>query len=239
MPELGLLFDLDGTMVDSDHHHFAAFNALLGEFGRSVTREHFNARIMGGANAEIMRELFPDLDAARQAELADRKEAMFRDMSPRMDPIPGLPALLDWAHARGVPVGAVTNAPRLNAEHMLTALGFDHLIPSVVIGEELPRSKPDPLPYLTGAERLGLAPERIVAFEDSRSGIKAATGAGMRTVGIATGLPPELLETLGTTLVIHRYDDPRLRALLEGEWKGRPGLCPGPAKGPRPLDPLS
>ncbi len=212
---LGLLFDLDGTMVDTDHYHFEAFNTLLAEHGRSITLDYFKARIMGGSNATVMADLFPDLDVAQHGELADRKEAMFRTASPHLDPIPGLHAILDWASAHRVAVGAVTNAPRLNAEHMLRALGLHALVDGVVTGDELPRAKPDPLPYATGAERLGLPVGRIIAFEDSRSGVRSAVAAGLRTVALTTGLDRETLRGLGATLIIDDYRDPGLQDLLD------------------------
>ena len=214
MPPLGLLFDLDGTMADTDRFHFEAFNTLLAEHGRSLTIERFKSKIMGGANPVIMRELFPEFDAARHVALADRKEAMFRAASAGIEPIPGLHELLLWAREHDVPVGAVTNAPRLNAEHMLASLGLEHLIAGVVVGEELPRSKPDPLPYLTGAERLGMPPERLVAFEDSRTGVRSAVAAGMVTVGVTTGLDADALRAVGATLAIDDYRDAPLRRLL-------------------------
>ena len=212
---LGLLFDLDGTMADTDRYHFEAFNTLLAEHGRALTLEHFKAKIMGGANAAIMAELFPELDRERHAVLADRKEAMFRHASAGIEAIAGLHDILAWARTNQVPVGAVTNAPRLNAEHMLACLGLEHLIAGVVVGEELPRSKPDPLPYLTGAERLGLPPDRLIAFEDSRTGVRSAVAAGMVTVGLTTGLDAEALREVGATLAIDDYRDPALRRMLE------------------------
>ncbi len=213
-PALGLLFDLDGTMADTDRYHFEAFNTLLAEHGRSLTIERFKAKIMGGANAAIMRELFPELDPALHGTLASRKEEMFRVASAGIEAIAGLHEILAWAEANGIPVGAVTNAPRLNAEHMLNSLGLGRLIAGVVVGEELPRSKPDPLPYLTGATRLGMAPERIIAFEDSRTGVRAAVAAGMVTVGLTTGLDAASLREVGATLAVADYRDPALRDLL-------------------------
>ena len=221
MSTLGLLFDLDGTMTDTDRHHQAAFNALLEEDGRSIDEAEFKANVMGGANADIMRHLFPALDADRHAALADRKEALFRSLSPTMAPIAGLPELLRWAHERQIPVGVVTNAPRANAVHMLQALGFAHLIDTAVVGEEIARGKPDPLPYTTGAERLGLPAERIVAFEDSRSGLRSALGAGLFAVALTTGLSRDELAALGPDLVIDDYRDPALHVLLERGVGGR------------------
>ena len=95
----------------------------------------------------------------------------------------GALALLDFADRRGLKRAVVTNAPRANAEKVLAALGIDGRLPIVVIGGELARSKPDPLPYLTALERTGARAEHSVAFEDSLSGVRAAVAAGLAVVG--------------------------------------------------------
>jgi beta-phosphoglucomutase len=115
----------------------------------------------------------------------------------------------------GVPYGVVTNAPRANAELMLTGLGLATRFPVLVIGDELAHGKPHPLPYLTGLERLGAAPERALAFEDSLSGIRAAAAAGIHTFGIRTALSDAALLGAGAAAVIDDFTDAALWALLE------------------------
>lgn len=219
--QLGLLFDLDGTMADTDTVHFEAFNILLGEFGRSITVEAYKSTVMGGANAQIMQALFPELDTQRHIELAHRKEQLFRSRSARMQPIAGLLELLAEAEHHRIPVGVVTNAPRANARHMLQALGLPHLLPTVVIGEEIARAKPDPLPYLTGAERLVPSPDHVIAFEDSAAGVTSASAAGFYTVGLTTSLDPAALAANGADMTIDDYRDPALLTLLRDGIAGK------------------
>ena len=217
---LGFLFDLDGTMADTDVVHFETFNILLAEFGRAVTLDTYKARMMGGANARIMQELFPEFEAQRHAELADRKEALFRSRSEHLQPLAGLLDLLAEAARHAVPVGVVTNAPRANAEHMLRVLGLGQLLASVVVGEEIARSKPDPLPYLIGLARLGCPAGRAIAFEDSHAGVTAASAAGIYTVGIETSLGAADLLAAGADMTIRDYDDAGLRALVRAAIEG-------------------
>lgn len=216
----GLLFDLDGTMADTDTLHFEAFNLLLGEFGRSLTLDAYKMTVMGAANARIMRTLFPELDSGRHAELADRKEVLFRSRSGHLEPLEGLRDLLAEADQHRLPVGVVTNAPRANAEHVLRVLGFDHLLATVVVGEEIARSKPDPLPYLTGLARLGRAAGQAIAFEDSTAGITASSAAGIYTVAIRTTLDDAALVAAGADMTVDDYRDPALLALLRGAIAG-------------------
>ncbi|MCP1477737.1 HAD superfamily hydrolase (TIGR01509 family) [Pseudomonas chlororaphis] len=211
-----LLFDLDGTLTDTDQLHLLALQQLLlEEEGRVFTQQEFAAHVSGQANANMCRYLFPQRSVAEHEAFADRKEVRFRQLSPRLTPMPGLLRLLDFARERGIGVCVVTNAPRANAEHMLDVLGLGDRFDSVLVAEELPRAKPDPLPYLTGLECLGASAEAGIAFEDSIPGLTAAVGAGVFTVGLATSQSPEALLAAGAHLVVEDFNDPRLWAVIE------------------------
>jgi beta-phosphoglucomutase len=132
---------------------------------------------------------------------------LFRDAIVALEPTPGVAALLDWADAKGIGVAVVTNAPRANAEMMLKGLGLDRRIGTVVLGEELPRAKPDPLPYATALERLGAGADHALAFEDSLPGIRSASGAGVATYGIRTGHPDDALLGAGAIGAIDDFTD--------------------------------
>ncbi len=213
-PRPCLLFDLDGTLVDTDPLHLEAFNQLLGAFGKAISPEEYEARVMGLSNSIIMARLLPEVHVSEHPALADRKEELFREMAHALEPLEGLVSLLDWAHERGCPVGVVTNAPRANAETVLGAIGLWDRFDTVVIADELDAQKPHPLPYLTGLERLGSSPDRAVAFEDSRSGISAARAAGIPVVGLTTSLDEAALREAGAILAISHFSDPRLRDVV-------------------------
>ncbi|WP_206858873.1 HAD family hydrolase [Lysobacter changpingensis] len=209
-----LLFDLDGTLVNTDELHFAAFQTLLADFDRTLTMETYRSRIMGASNEAIMRELFPDQPIEAHARLADRKEALFRSAVTTLEPTRGAIELLDWARRHDVRVGVVTNAPRANAELMLGGIGVLDRIDALVIGEELARGKPDPLPYLTGLERLGGTARCALAFEDSLSGIRSARAAGIRTFGLRGALSDDALCDAGADEVIDDFLSPVLLRTL-------------------------
>lgn len=218
MPQLApgacLLFDLDGTLVDTDRVHLMAFNRMLEPFGKQIDAPTYARDVMGFPNPMIMERLLPHLPSHERIALADRKEALFRTMAGELEPLPGLVDLLDWAAASGCPCAVVTNAPRANADMMLKALRLGSRFDAIVIGDELARAKPDPLPYLTGLERLGgLAPVSL-AFEDSRSGIAAATGAGVVTIGLTTSLDEAALAAAGAIFGARDFTDPRVRDLV-------------------------
>lgn len=208
-----LLFDLDGTLTDTDALHLLALQQLLQEEdGRVFTQEAFQAHVSGQANASMCRYLFPDRSVAEHEAFAERKEERFRQLSPQLKPLPGLLRLLDFAAEHKIGVCVVTNAPRANAEHMLKVLDLQERFQTVLVAEELPRAKPDPLPYLSGLESLQATAAQALAFEDSVPGLTAAVKAGICTFGLATSQQPQTLLSAGAHRVIQDFDDPQLWA---------------------------
>jgi HAD superfamily hydrolase (TIGR01509 family) len=210
-----LLFDLDGTLVDSDPEHLAAFRRVFAPHGIELDKSEYAANIMGASNAMIASRYLAHLSPVEQAATLDAKEAAYRDGLGELEPILGALALLDFADRRGLKRAVVTNAPRANAEKVLAALGVRERLPILVIGGELARSKPDPLPYLTALERTDASFAHSVAFEDSLSGVRAAVAAGLAVVGIATTLDAKTLVDAGATFAADNFTDPRIFELIE------------------------
>lgn len=210
-----LLFDLDGTLVDTDHEHLVAFQRVFGEYGILLDKAEYTTRIMGASNEMIGRDFLSAFDAEQRNEIMAAKEAAYRAGIQYLAPIAGAESLLDYADAHGLARAVVTNAPRANADLVLKGLGFDDRLPIRVIGSELPRSKPDPLPYLTGLELTGGRAEHSVAFEDSLSGARAAVAAGVAVVGMMTTLDADALHGVGVTLAVKDFRDPRIYELIE------------------------
>lgn len=210
-----LLFDIDGTLSDTDALHIQAFNQMLGQFGRTITPPEYFARVMGFTNAEIMRDFFPDKSLDEHKALADWKEAAFRTLAIEgLHPTAGLLDLMAWADSVGITMAAVTNAPQANADLILNSLDIKHRFKTIVIGDELPRGKPDPMPYLVAGERLGVTLPQCVAFEDSRSGMRSASASGAVSIGIMSNLPESELVKVGAQFAVSTFGDERLRPLI-------------------------
>jgi HAD superfamily hydrolase (TIGR01509 family) len=217
-----LLFDLDGTLVESDPLHFVAFQEAFAPFGVTVDEDQYRRLIMGAPNSAIGEAFLPHLPIAQREKIIDAKEAAFRRAFRNAKPTKGIVALLDFAETAGFAVALVTNAPRANAELMLATLGLAERFPLLVIGAELPRSKPDPLPYLTALQLTGAEAACSIAFEDSLSGIRAAAAAGLAVVGLTTGLDEATLIGVGATFGVADFTDPRIADLIAARTGSRP-----------------
>lgn len=201
------LFDLDGTMVDTDALHLRAYNAMLRPHGKQVDAAYYKTRIMGFPNEAILAEMFPNRPAEERVDMIESKETLFRSYLGRLKPTPGLLSLLHWAERNTVSCAVVTNAPRANATQMLAGLGLGERFDCLVIGDELPHGKPHPLPYQTAMLQLGASPSYAVAFEDSLSGVRAARAAGLTTFGMLTSLDEAALREAGALQTIRDFRD--------------------------------
>ena len=214
-PGRALLFDIDGTLADTDALHLEAFNLVLGPRGHVFDHGGFTRELQGFSNASISERFLANELPSHQAAIMEEKEAAFRNLvSGQIKPTTGLMTFLALADQASIPMVAVTNAPRLNAEMLLSGLGIMHRFKAVVIGDELPHGKPHPMPYLEGLRAVSAAPNLSVAFEDSRSGIKSASAAGIATVGIRTSLSHADMVEAGALLTAKTFDDPELIKLV-------------------------
>lgn len=207
MSDRALLLDLDGTCILSDDVHEDVFVAFLREHGLDFERADYTAKVQGRLNQDIFSELLPGKDADA---LSDEKERRFRERLDETRKMPGLDALLDRADDAGWRVAVVTNAPRDNADAMLAHLDMTRRIQTLVIAGELPRGKPDPMAYLTALERLGVAADAALAFEDSRSGVRAAAAAGVATLGLRSSLDHAALVDAGALDSLADFEDKAL-----------------------------
>lgn len=211
-----LLFDLDGTIVDTGELHYRASVETLAEFGISIERDTYDRVIHGNSNENIASYFFPDGDAVKQARYVEMKECAFRASLGAVAPMPGLFDVLDWAEANGIGTAVVTNAPRENTDAVLHALDLEMRFAAVILGDDLERGKPDPLPYEVAMQRLGVVPEAAVGFEDSTHGVHALKAAGVYAFGVTTGFSADRLLADGADAAIPDFRAPALWEHLKG-----------------------
>jgi len=210
-----LLFDIDGTLADTDALHLQAFNQVFGPRGHVFDHARFTKELQGFSNASIGERFLTDEPPKHRAAIMEEKEAAFRTLvSGQIQPMPGLMTLLALADRASIPMVAVTNAPRLNAEMLLSGLGIVHRFKVLVIGDELAHGKPHPMPYMEGLRVASAAPGLSIAFEDSRSGVQSASAAGITTIGIRTSLSHTDMIEAGAFMTAKNFDDPELIKLV-------------------------
>jgi beta-phosphoglucomutase len=182
-----VLWDLDGTLVDSAEFHWRAWRDVMAEEGLPITHDQF-AHSFGKRNDLILSGwLGEDADPERMHRLSEVKEARFRALvqTHGIEPLPGVRAWVTRLHAEGWMQAIATSAPRANLETMVDALKMRRSFGASVAAEDVTHGKPDPEVFLVAAQRLGAEPRGSIVVEDAPTGIEAGRRAGMRTVGVS------------------------------------------------------
>ncbi|MFI9200074.1 HAD family hydrolase [Streptomyces sp. NPDC053048] len=183
------LFDLDGTLVATEHRSRAAWTQLFQAHGLTVD-DALLATFVGRRGQEALADHVHRFPGSTVDDLFE--EAVGYLNGPDIPPphaVPGAEALVKRLHAEGVPLAVVTSGLREHARALLDFVGGADLFAALVTAEDVVRGKPHPEGYLAGCAALGVAPEHAVAFEDAPAGVTAAKAAGLACVGITTTHP--------------------------------------------------
>lgn len=183
-PGAGLLLDLDGTLVDSEPVHRAAFESFFAAQGWQVSDDVVR-QFSGRRAQEVFATLAGPWTGLDPDELTEQVIAVLRDSDPQPPAVPGAADLLAACAAVGMPVAVVTSARREWAQPAVAQLVAGGKVPPMVTAEDCTHGKPDAEPYRRGAAVLGLDPAGLVAVEDAPAGIASAHAAG---VGYVVGL---------------------------------------------------
>jgi len=213
-PPFGVIFDMDGVLVDSADAHWESWRRLAHENQRTAAREQF-AATFGRQNRDIVPILFGEVSAAKTQALSDRKEALYRDLIRDHPPVvPGAVELIRSLFAAGAVLAVGSSGPRANIDLVLTAMEVIDAITVVVSADDVTRGKPDPQVFQLAAERLGLPPGRCIVIEDAPAGVLAAKAAGARAVAVLIHHPRQAFPQ--ADCLVDRLSDlsvPRLRAI--------------------------
>jgi HAD superfamily hydrolase (TIGR01509 family) len=212
-----LLFDLDGTLAETDSLHLPTWVDALEPYGVEVDEQFYRDSISGRSTGEVVRALLPDLTDEEGKSIGEAKEASFRERASGLEPLPGLVEFVERGRERGMQIALVTNAPEENVEAILLALKLRDFFDTVVLADEVEAVKPDPAPYTAALKKTGVPAEKALAFEDSVSGISSSVAAGIPTVGIASSQDPEKLLGAGAFTTAEDFTDPQLLALIDAQ----------------------
>ncbi|HJQ24655.1 MAG TPA: HAD-IA family hydrolase [Blastocatellia bacterium] len=211
-----VLWDVDGTLVDSLEYHWLSWHAALAAENYTLRREQFLSTF-GRRNDEILRTYFgPEITPERIQRISLDKEEQYRELVRRrgIEPLPGVRRWLERLHRDGWRQAIASSAPPANLEVILAALDIEACFDAIISAEEVERGKPDPQIFLAAAAKVQTLPARCIVVEDAPAGCEAARRAGMRAIGVLT-----THDRLAADRVVRRLDeldDAAFDALLGG-----------------------
>ncbi len=183
----GIIFDMDGTMVDNMMVHHRAWQKQLALLGLSLSLEEVR-RTIHGINTEILDRLFGNrFSMEEKLAISDQKEAAYRDIFEKeLKLIDGLSDFLLNCKENGIPMAIGTAAPAENVNFVLDKLHLRPFFSGIFHAGDVTKGKPDPQIFLKAADSLGLSPSDCLVFEDSPTGAEAALRAGCKSIILTT-----------------------------------------------------
>lgn len=214
----GVIFDMDGVLLDTHPAHLQAWRCVLTEAGRSASDSELQFVLDGHKRRDILHHFLGDMDDSRAAYYGRRKDEYFWRFSDSVRPLPGLIDFVDELRRVRLSLAVGTSAGQARTEVLLAKFGLDSRFTTVVTGDAVRNGKPDPSIYLLAVARMQLSPESVVVIEDAVSGVQAARAAGMNCLGVAHNGRAKCLLEAGARLVIsdfHELSVAKLRRTFE------------------------
>lgn len=181
----GVIFDMDGVLIDSHPVHKKAWAQFLASVNRPVSDQELEYVLDGRKREEILRHFLGDLPEEQVREYGQRKDEIFGKSSSELKTVSGVEEFLVTLESAGLPMAVATSASFARARGTLDELGILPHFSALVTGNDVANGKPDPEIFVRAAERLKLPAPNLLVVEDAVSGVKAAKSAGMKCLGIA------------------------------------------------------
>jgi HAD superfamily hydrolase (TIGR01509 family) len=217
-----VLWDLDGTLVETTSLHYHAWQRTMDDFGEPYSYEEFAAGF-GRSNRSVLAEKFRiEPHAPRIHEIGEYKEAMVRRLLPEteLQLLPGVADTLSMLAAAGVCQAISSSGPMANIVAIVAKLGIGDSFLSILSGANLPRGKPHPDLFLNSAASLGVSPHACIVVEDSIHGIEGARRSGMASIAVgALANSPMLAERLAAVPGPSCHSAPSLAGLAWADWE--------------------
>jgi beta-phosphoglucomutase family hydrolase len=210
-----VLWDMDGTLIDSEEFHWISWRDAMSAEGITITHDQFLSTF-GRRNDSIIPQWLEAPSRQLIEKIGNTKEEIYRKLVRErgMEPLPGVAKWVRQLHEEGWLQAIASAAPRKNIEVVLDALSAAHRFQAIVSAEDVRHGKPDPEVYLKAAERVGVPPGQCIVVEDAVAGVEGARAAGMKSIGVAHNGKP-----LPADLVVQSLDSLKTDAfasLLEG-----------------------
>ena len=212
-----LIFDMDGTMIDSMPWHAKAWGEFARRRAMTLDVPDLMRRTTGRNAFECARELMGrEVSLEESAQITDEKESIYRELfGAAFAEVAGFGAFAAQAAARGLKIAVGTAGDRHNIAFVMSRLAMNPMPLTIVGGDEGLPGKPEPAIFLEAARRIGVAPENCIVFEDAPFGIEAARRAGMRAVAVCTTHTPAELAGPHVLAAVRDYEELALSNFLE------------------------
>ena len=212
-----LIFDMDGTMVDSMPWHAKAWIEFARRRGLALDVPDLMRRTTGRNAFECACVLMGrEVSLEESAQITDEKESIYRELfGAAFAEVAGFGAFAAQAAARGLKIAVGTAGDRHNIAFVMSRLAMNPLPLAIVGGDEGLPGKPEPAIFLEAARRIGVEPENCIVFEDAPFGIEAARRGGMRAVAVCTTHTPAELAGPHVLAAVRDYNELALSNFLE------------------------
>lgn len=207
----GILFDMDGVLIDSEPVHEKAIIALTAELGDALDDEAVLYSFKGAPEKTMavrLLEMYPDQNATAE-EIIRRKIELFAELFHQVKLIEGAKKFVEQSHTSGRKHGLTTSASRSTQQLAFETFGFGKWFDAIVTGEDIKHGKPHPEPYQLTAEKLALSTSECLVIEDSINGVLSGKAAGCQVIAITGTFPKDALIKGGADYIIDSFDELR------------------------------
>jgi HAD superfamily hydrolase (TIGR01509 family) len=211
----GVIFDLDGVIVDSHPIHKQAWKTFFCSLGKQVSDDELVFVLEGNKRDDILRHFLGELTDQQLMDYGARKESLFKHSANGLRTIDGLMPFLDQIEKEHMPIALASSASRSRVHYMLERLHLRGRFRVVITGDDVIKGKPDPEIFRLTTDGLAMQPRQVLVCEDSVSGIDAAKKLGMKCLAIAASGRGPILQAAGADKVAPDFTEINLQILRD------------------------
>ena len=207
----GIIFDMDGTIVDSLPYHYEAWKIFFNENKVENFSEKLN-EYKGGGTLDLMRTVYGNQYSKKELKkMSEDKEKIFRKIyKGEIKQILGFKKFLDELKSKDIMIGLASNAIRKNVSMIINELEIYDYFDSIICGDEVINGKPNPEMFNETIDRFNISKDECLIFEDSLEGVLAAKNSGVKVIGITSSSSNKVLKDAGCVMSISDYLDFKL-----------------------------
>lgn len=214
------VFDMDGVLINSHPAHLAAWREFLCTVGVTASENDLAFILEGRTRSEILLRFLGDLSNEELQRYGSCKDEIFRRIESQITPMPGALALVRLLSAQKLRLAIATSASEIRTFATIERLGLGGCFDAVITAADVAVGKPDPAVYQLACDRLGVASQWALAFDDAPAGVQAARAAGIRCIGVASNGIGERLLAAGAEAVVPDFASSNFRAMATGLLSG-------------------